>query len=518
MNVNNIKLYDNFVEILKINNLENNKNIKEFMLKNSVNDLILKYEELTSISEVYGNEQKLFRSIFYENVCDYIMNNNFHSIKNIKVIFLLFSYISSNKMYLLIQYLYPLLDNTNKTYFHYEMIITIYTVMVNKSEYKNMEYYELLNNLYKEEIIRNPLYTKKEEKEDENYMYISLFDFFVYASYIYEDCNVSLIFMKIMLNILESYNNEMLMNFYSTTVNLDGLYTLCENINNKNDEYLDIIEKDEKESNIYVNTFSYFVSKLFIHMNKYNLISRCILDTNEVRETINDLINYYYSNILYSEIHKNNIYLKMDINFDPLESGQIIGDLFKVNHKIMYKIYIDSYNKSKGLSPISKVFMIMVWFRFIYFKLNKYNKSYVMYDSNKDNYYIKKLNKEVILERKEYINDIIIYMNDVYENDESIYDFLSENIKQFILYDYENIVKKCNSCIEKSCSICLDEVSNNNINICYFCNKVFHDSCINQLWTNNLDHCPLCRKAINSAFYTFSKIRYEFLKDILDKL
>lgn len=519
MSVNTIDFYDNFVELLKKKNLKEDIHIREFMLKNSVNDLILKYEELTTISEVYGNDQKLFRNIFYENVCDYIMRNNYHSITNIKIIFLLYSYVSPNKMYELIQYLYVLLDEKNKTYFHYEMLIIIYTVMINKNEYNNMEYYELLNNLYKEEIIRNPVYSRKEEKEDENYTYISLFDFFVHTSYIYEDCNVSLIFMKLILNVLESYDNDTLMYFYCTTVNLDSLYTLCENIDNKNEQYLNMIEKDNKENNIYVNTFSYFVSKLFNYMTKYNLISKYILNTNEQQgESINDLINYYYSNILYSDEHRNNCYLKMDINFDPLESTQIIVDLFKVNHEMMYKLFIDSYNKSENLLPTSKVFMIMVWLRFIYFKLNKYNKSYVMYDSSKNKYYIKKSNKEVILDRVTYINDIILYMNMLRDTNDSIYDFLCETIKQFVLYNYVNMVNKCNSCKDESCSICLDQVSMNNINICYYCNKVFHDSCINQLWTNNHDHCPLCRKSINSAFYTFSKMRYEFLRDILDKL
>ena len=68
------------------------------------------------------------------------------------------------------------------------------------------------------------------------------------------------------------------------------------------------------------------------------------------------------------------------------------------------------------------------------------------------------------------------------------------NIKQFVLYDYVEMVQKCNSCQDKSCSICLEEVTNTNINICYYCNKVFHDSCINEVWKNGHDECPLCRK------------------------
>lgn len=527
MSVNNIELYQIFIESISTNGIivdSNKSDIKEFILNNTVNDLILKYEELTSISESYQDNQTLFRSIFYENVSDYIMKNNFHSIKNIKVIFILFSYISPNKMYLLIQYLYPLLDDNNKDYFHYEMLIIIYTVMINKSELNNLEYYELLNNLYKEKIIQNPLYSKNEEKEDEDYIYISLFDFFVHASYICEDCNVSLIFMKLMLNVLELFDNDTLMNFYSTSVNLDSLNTLYENIYQKNEDYIDMIERDEKKSNIYVNTFSYFVDKLFIYIKKHNDISKYILNTNKQQvggENINDLIHYYYSKILYGENRKDNNYLKMDINFNSNESSKIIGDLFRVNNPIKYKIFIDSFNKSDNLSPISKNFMIIIWFRFIYFKINKYINQHVIHDTIKNKYYIKECNREVILERSTYINDIITYMNKIrsaVSGEEYIYDFLVENIRQFVLYDYEHMRNKCKNCTDKNCSICLDEVNSDNINICYYCNKVFHDSCINELWRNNHDDCPLCRRAINNCFYTFSNTRYEFFKDILEGL
>ncbi len=518
-----MELYNNLIELLEIQNLNNaiqNDKIKAFILNNSVNDLILNYEELTKLSILYEDKQVLFRSVFYDNIANYIMKNNFHSIKNIKVIFLFFSYISPNKMNMLIQYLYPLLDNVNKDYFHYEMLIIIYTVMLNKdTKMNNKEYYELLNNLYQKKIIQNPLYSNNEEKSSEDYVYISLFDFFVHTSYICENYDVSLIFMKLIMNILESLNNDELMNFYSTTVNIDSLYTLIENVTNDNEDYLNIIEKQEKDNNVYINTFTYFVSKLFIHMKKYNLILKHSININEKDENINDLVNYYYTNILYGENRKNNYYLKMGKNFDSLESNDIINDLFKVNNKIQYVIFIDSFNKSKNdITPVCKVFMIMIWLRFIYFKINKNTNQFVSYDSIKKKYYIKKLNKEIVLERKSYINDIILYMNEIHENEEYTYNFLIENIKQFVLYDYVEMVQKCNSCQDKSCSICLEEVTNTNINICYYCNKVFHDSCINEVWKNGHDECPLCRKYINNSFYTYSNMRYEFLKDILDKI
>ena len=78
--------------------------------------------------------------------------------------------------------------------------------------------------------------------------------------------------------------------------------------------------------------------------------------------------------------------------------------------------------------------------------------------------------------------------------------------------------QKYNHCTDKSCSICLEDVDDKNMNICYFCNKIFHDSCINELWKKNHDHCPLCRKYINSSFYTYSQMRYDLVKSILERL
>ncbi len=525
MNVNNIELYNNFQDLLKINNLIidfKEVAIKEFTLNNSVNELIMSYEKLTEYSEILCNnkdEKKLFCKLYYENVCDYIMKNNFQSIKKIENIYILFSYVNPKKIYELIIYLNPLLSNKNS---FNKLLLILYTIMINKSN-KNeniIDYYELIDNLYKENIIKNPLYEEEKDEEDEedeeeeNKIYISLFDFFVHASYIYENSEISLFFLKLILNQLKSLNNEDLVHFYSIQVNmnnLDILYNVCE----KNISYLNMIEKRYKKNNIYTNTFSYFVAKLLIHMKKYNLVSKYVINN----ESIIDLVNYYYDNILYSEERKSNNYLKININFDPSESVEILSDLFKINNVNNYMIFIDSYNKSNDLTPVGKVFILIGWFRFIYFKINKNNDLIVTYNSETNKYYLKKSKNSLIeLDYDEFMNDILSYMNQIYESNNNIYEFLVENMKQFVYNDYDIMKEKCIDCKDKNCSICLDEVNNNNMNICYFCNKIFHDSCINELWKMGHDNCPLCRKAINSSFYTYSHMRYDLLKNILERL
>ncbi len=266
MNVNNIELYNNFQDLLKINNLIidfKEVAIKEFTLNNSVNELIMSYEKLTEYSKTLCNnkdEEKLFCKLYYENVCDYIMKNNFQSIKKIENIYILFSYVNPKKIYELMIYLNPLLSNKNS---FNKLLLILYTIMINKSN-KN------------ENIIKNPLYEEEKDEEDEedeeeeNKIYISLFDFFVHASYIYENSEISLFFLKLILNQLKSLNNEDLVHFYSIQVNmnnLDILYNVCE----KNISYLNMIEKRYKKNNIYTNTFSYFLLKIHIYYYYFHI-------------------------------------------------------------------------------------------------------------------------------------------------------------------------------------------------------------------------------------------------------
>lgn len=515
MNVNKVELYDDFVEKIKLHNLNLDlSNMKDFMLQINVSDLILKYEKIIEYSESYCENvdfQVLFRKVFYENLCDYIMKNNFNSITNIKVIFLIFAYISPLKMCQLIVYIYPLLNEIIQNYFHYEILTIIYKIMINMGNKNNNDYYDLLNELYNKKIIRNPVYTKNEEKE--NYQYISLFDFFVNSSYICENYRVSLIFVKLILNEIEFYDNFSLLEFYKTSVNVDGLYTLYYNVTEKNKHYIEIIENVEKSCNIYANTFSFFLSKLFYDMkskkkeNAYNIKN----------QNIYDLVSYYYENILYNSANRNNHYLKMNVDFDASEYVHIISDLFKVNNNTNYMLFIDSFNKSNGFTGASRAFMLIIWYRYIYFDLNKFNKVPILYNTETNIYSIKIDNKKNILNRDRYIEDICLYLNKI-KDKHFIYDFLISNMKIYIYEEYPDMIQQCNSCSDKSCSICLENIENKNMNMCTHCKKIFHDTCINNLWKSGHDNCPLCRKHINTVFYTFSNIRYDLIKDILDKL
>ncbi len=520
MNVNQLEIYERFVALSNTYGIQSdniNNDVKNFILKNNVNDLILKYKSVIHYSESLNSvkeKQELFMNSFYESVSDFIMKNNFSTISNIKNVFVIFQYLSPYKIYELITYLYPLVTSSIQEYFHYKLIIMLYTIMIHKknNDMNNIwdEYYIILNKLYGT-IFKNPVYSTKEEKEDDEYNRISLFDIFVHISYVNENYDISLIFLKLILNQMEKMSNEEFMNFHSTSVNIDSLYTLYENANNVGLKYIQNMEKNEKDNNIYKNKIMYFINNLFSYMKMKNVIHLHTLEN----KNISDYITYYFEQIISK---KENHYFVMNTNFDPSESLYIIGDLFRVNNNTFYQIYIDSFDRSVYMSKPTKVCILSIWFRYIYYILNKNNNLPIIYDNRYKQYYVNINNSKKIILRTDYIHDIVSYMNYTKESQRNIYDFLIKNIKQFVLYDYDEMIEKCNRCEYKNCSICLENIEFTNMNICLFCNKLIHDSCIIQVWENGHDHCPLCRRNINVSHYTFSQIRYAFFKDVLDKM
>ncbi len=506
--VNQIEIYNDF---LSCSGILNNENIKTFTLNNSVNDLILNYETIVN----YLNEEDLYINAYYECVSSYIMKNNFNSIKNIKNIFMIFPYLTPSKIDELITYLYPLIKDDLQNYFNYELIIILYTIIMHKdiSNESNLyeQYYELFNNLYEKKIIKNPIYSTKEEKECETYNRASIFDIFVHASYISESYKISLIFLKLIINEMGKMSNEILNDFHTNSVNIDILYTLHDNINNINLKYINIIKNDEKEDNIYINNITFFVAKMFAYMKMDEVINNYTLYNENVT---------YYTNIYFNNMLKcNSKFLDLNKNFNPNEFVYIIGDLFRMNNNDFYELFLNLYNESTNISKPTKVFILNIWFRYIYYILNKNNNLAISYDSKSDKYYIntKIYGKKMIL-RTDYMNDIKSYMEHIYEYQNFIYNFLVSKMNEFLNIDYPEMIQLCNSCTDRSCVICLENVENVNMNICFVCKKIFHESCVNQVWKSGHDNCPLCRKYINSTFYTFPQLRYNFIKDILEKI
>jgi hypothetical protein len=166
-------------------------------------------------------------------------------------------------------------------------------------------------------------------------------------------------------------------------------------------------------------------------------------------------------------------------------------------------------------NSILRIYIITIWLRYIYYGISHKYNSYVSYNVETNNYYIRHNGRNILLRDNEYMKDIIIYLNSI---DLYVKDFLIENIKKFVLNDYFELTKFDNNmCENKECSICLENMNKDNIVKCIYCKNEFHETCINELWSIRHDNCPLCRKSTHISFLMYSNIKYKFFNKLYSK-
>ncbi len=527
--VSKIILTDKFKKSLK--NFLENKNLNDFLnddiqseLKNMIN--------INIKDEYYKN---YVNKIFYDSICEYIIyENKFEEIEKPKKIFMIIVFMSYMNQYKILNYLNNfceknnILENKNyedlQLFINYELIIYYYTLLesyekiyIQKNNYNTLtelnriefnekieKYYELIILLYEDGIIKNKLFKNDFDKEDN----ATFLDIFVHSSYLLENDSSTIVFLKIIIDLVEKLEEEEYIDFSRYFVNTDVLSDLSTHISNKNRELIFEINNSLNENDIYNNSFLYFLNKAYLYRpyQKNNIIFK----VNNL--SIYDLYRYYFEKIY--DIRNINLFHFDEEFFDPCEFVHIIGDTYRTSNNKMINDIINSFEDSKDLNTISKIFMICIWLRYIYYFLNKYDKKPIHYDTVMDKYYIQKNKKKIYVSRETYINDIILFLEKI---DEKTRIFLLKNIEYFInhyIYELREEEKKKK---DVNCSICFDDFEDpNNLIICTYCKNVFHETCINNAWKNRIDNCPLCRKLISKYFLNYSKVRYNLLKDVYD--
>ncbi len=523
---------------------------------------------IEKIQKKFKNKIKIFikdeyyiryiNNIFYDCICEYIIyENKFNEIENPKNIFLIIIYMSYINQYKLINYLNnffkcqkELIDIIiNKDYeelelfIHYELITYYYTILESFElkyieNYKNNtlseldkidfherieKYYELIYLLYEDGIIKNKLY-KNKDKDNDNKEDITFFDIFVHSSYILENDSSTLIFLKMIINLVEKLDEKDYIDFNNSYPNTDILSELSTNVSNKNRHLIYELNKSLEDDNIYIDSFLYFLNKAYLY-RPYQKINKNInfkLNNFEIK----DYYNYYFENVYNKKCI--NFFVFDDELFRPDEFVSIIGDAYRTNNKIILYDIIDSIEESEVLNMTSKIFMICIWLRYINNVLDKHNKQPINYDIEKEEYFVNIKNKDynkiiIKITRESYIKDIILFLE---KSDEEIREFLLKIINNFIYYYVDELREEEKKIIESkskdnetvNCSICFDDLNNNpdNLILCTYCKNVFHESCINKAWAKRIDYCPLCRKSITKYFLNYSKIRYNLLKDVYE--
>ncbi len=516
-----VDLANIFEKFLKKINLSDNyfEQTKE-LLKDKDLDYILMND--TKIEKTWSEnpiklDSFLLKEKFYESVGEYIIEGNYGLLNEKHSIILLFTHIKPKLIYTIIKYVYPLSNKTIKSIYNYRYIVSIYLILQVKPEivkfqenkdYEGLglattEYYELVYKLIEDGIILNTLYPKLNDQSD--YKNLSIYDLFVHSSYVTENFHSSLLWLKIIFNQIEKLSPDEYFIFNDLPVNIKALDLLTRIVSDKNSKTIEhIIRESNENTSDYFNKFIYYLNKLYYYMKKRGVLDKYILNFKK----LDYYINYYYTQIF---ALRTNEFIKLD-NINVNDNVSFINDMVTIDHNELYKFFIECFEKSVELTPIEKIYIIMIWTRGIYHKLGKYN-SLVVFTVKTNEYSVKIGKQEKVISREEYLSDIQLYLDEV---DIFVSDFIINQIENFIEKDYLEIKAQESVNIFKKCAVCMDEVETPLDRIvCINCKNIFHESCINHLYEQFFNNCQICDEPILSVLLTFSEIKYNLFRDIL---
>jgi hypothetical protein len=514
-----------FNKFLKKTNLGKKyiKKTRELLEGKNLDYIISEEKLIAKTLEQYPIEscEDLIKEKFYESVGEYILEGNYDKLSEKILIILLFGHIQPNLIYQIIKYVYPISEQPIKSTFNYRYIVYINLALeikhdvnrlLDNQDYEGLglltnEYYNMAIKLIDEGIILNSLYPINIDSNS-NYRNVSIYDLFVHSSYITENYHTTMLWLKIILDKLPKLTDNEYYIFNNAPVNIRSLDLLADIVTDKNSKYIDLIIKEHKSrQDDYFNTFIFYLNKLYFYMKKRGVLNKYKLDFKEIKY----YIEYYYNTIFISRpidiLRLDDIYINNNYT--------LVSDVVNMDQDSFYKFFIKCFNESVNLNLIEKIYIILMWTRTIYYKLDKYN-CIINYDIETKEYYISKNKKDKIVVKKEdYISDIITYLNEV---DVYVSDFIIEQIENFVLHDYDKIKGMEENIQEKTCTICLDEADNPDDRIvCIECKHLFHETCINQMYKQNIDNCPICQNPILNVLLTHSTIKYNLFSNILAK-
>lgn len=406
--------------------------------------------------------------------------------------------------------------NNNDNIFHYytnryepnkinDIHLFIYKFITSISLIENMdlfhEYVLKIDHIYKRNISLHSSFT--------------LYDLYIYSSYISKNYIVSYIIFQLIANNVVNIENKRA-NYRNLTYlnNILKVYGISK---------INEIEYINDQTNFeYKNKFIYYLNIVYFQLkNKVNNIKdNC---KNKVL-FFQDFDKMYMKTIdqFYTYVNKNiHIFSLYDIVSNNDE--QIIDYMFFIDYVIsisnndLYEILIKKICNNSNYTQNQHINIFYMFIRYIYSKDScivriyeeKYNNEHtfenVFYLYNKDT------KEEILINYAQYINDIIYFLNN-----------LNTRIKDYlynILYKYVNELYGCkkNSCVNKDCCICLDNINSSNFSYCSYCNNYYHTHCFEQLINTNFK-CALCRQNLFSHSIQNIEFKYVFFKHILEHI
>lgn len=483
--------------------------------KNSLKELFSKKIH-KEVFDIVQNDNQIF-SFFYDALGEYIVKNEYEEWGEI---FMVIRFMNTDLHYDIILSLSKKKEENPrlKNFIEYELLLYYYLVFNDFEEKykpsnhednildiefndKIQQYYHLIHRLWKEKIVLNELFHEKKNK------CVTLFDLFVHSSYLVDSKITSIIVLDILLEELKNMDDTTYFDFHQTYVNTENLGILSTQVSNKNRDLIYGINQDIEKGYMFVGKFQSFLNKSYHYFTK-DKKGKLLILLNE--KTYPEYIDYYYQEIY--EKRGYDIFIFSD-KFNPDESVDMIRGALYMDNPIFFQFLMNFIEKTNG---IIKVFMIIIWFRYIYKKLNIRDKSIIYFDVKKNQYQINIKGKYIQLDRDVYLDDIVIYLKKI---DSKMRDFLLKEMDYFV-NNYIHQLKEIEECKEQEeeCCICLDKMKKEDIkSVCIECKHIFHQTCIDNTWKHNMNHCPLCRQLINRSFLTYKEIQTTFIKDVLDK-
>jgi hypothetical protein len=209
----------------------------------------------------------------------------------------------------------------------------------------------------------------------------------------------------------------------------------------------------------------------------------------------------------------------------------ICGDLHRVDYFRFYKRWIEyldgnefpyrllqSHIVSEGNKMLSlrESHIVICHFRYIFITLNKFGKCGIAYDSEKNQYYFRFEGRNKIISYDQYIQYIKEYLKRV---DVNMRNFMMKTMREFVNWDYPQMLKMEREVEDADCMICFDEVTDLKDRImCVSCKKIYHTKCAHEMWKKRHDVCGNCRKPILFNICLYRDVRLKIFRDLLESL
>ncbi len=457
-------------------------------------------------------------NIIYSELIEELMRIKYY-VESVDHIFFIYTYIGHTLTYDYIVYIYDHLTDEDRGILNTRFLIFIY---INMLRYTN-EYYhdvidmrafkknyqeniDLVKKMYDNKYITNPLYSRNEDIVREEYVTISLFDFFVHGTYIMEYDYLGYFMIDVIMHNEPKYTLDDWNGLFLNYVNIDSLYMLDTYTKNVGRMCIESMYDLFDEHDFYEYRFLYYFNSF------YTSLMNDMSKNSEYLTFLNDEVIKIWLSKGVKMIHISNTF-----RFDDLI--QFVKHMIRIDNSQMIQHMIYTF-ENNNLSKIVHIYIVSILLRMIYYRLPKFKNMMVKYNKSENYYFVDYFKESAFHVLKFSVEN---YVKDVKEFLSVSIPELSEYVMKYVKYFLDRLYPELKR-IESSnpeerekneCSICMEAVKLGEMTICCGCNNIFHQKCQRQLFESEHQFCPLCRRCIYSTMLINIDVRYQLFSKLV---